>query len=231
MSRASRRRAAEAAAQAAAQARARQEADDRRYDEERKRAEEERQRRQTYDMPDKFYGLSEGLSASAKGFFDSPSNKSNPTVRAAGADMALNAMTSAAQRESDVEYSKAMTPYAIDYQRQSQDIASAANERQIRAQGEQDYRRAELESGTRKYEADQTQSGIRYAKDRDLEGTRYVADQDLAGEREGYQSAERQIGLTGKEERETQEGTTRQVVALRRDARGAIAQGGRRFYA
>jgi hypothetical protein len=77
----------------------------------------------------------------------------------------------------------------------------------------------------------------RYGADRDVDktrltadATRYGYDQQLAGTRYQSDSEERQIGLKGQQDRLTQADKTNQELALRRDARGAISQVGRRFY-
>lgn len=64
-----------------------------------------------------------------------------------------------------------------------------------------------------------------------LEGAKYTADQTLAGTKYGYDSQERQIGLTGQEERRNMQQKTTEEKKLRADARGAISSYGRRFYA
>lgn len=296
MSRASRQRAAEAAAAAAAQARARQEAEDRRADEERRRYDEERQKRQTFNAPTNFYGMSGEFNTAAQDWL--AKNKDNPTVGAAGADLAYNTLTSSAQRESDVRYAKEMSPVALDYQRGAQGIASDAEDRRIASQGRVDLDRDKLttdaqrygyeqQAGAQRYGADQEFAGVskqaeaqryvsdtqagaqrhasdqelagvgkqteaqryvsdtqagaqRYTSDQEFAGTKYVSDQKTASEREGYQSQERQIGLTGAEQRRTLAQGTEETLALRRDARGAIKEvgsrsfgrsSGRRFYA
>jgi hypothetical protein len=65
---------------------------------------------------------------------------------------------------------------------------------------------------------------------RSLEGAKYVADQTLAGAKYGYDSQERQIGLQGREDRETLGRKTIEEKKLRADARGAIRSQGARFY-
>lgn len=83
-----------------------------------------------------------------------------------------------------------------------------------------------LSSDATKYGADRqvdatrlTADASKYGYDRQLEGTKYQSD-----------SEERQIGLKGDQERRNMIETTNQQIALRRDARGAIASAGRRFY-
>ena len=65
---------------------------------------------------------------------------------------------------------------------------------------------------------------------RSLEGTKYTADRGLEGAKYGFDSQERQIGLTGAEERKnmTQKGIEERK--MRADARGAIRSQGARFY-
>lgn len=65
---------------------------------------------------------------------------------------------------------------------------------------------------------------------RALEGAKYTADQTLAGTKYGYDSQERQIGLTGQEERRNMQQKTTEEKRLRADARGAIRSQGARFY-
>ena len=65
---------------------------------------------------------------------------------------------------------------------------------------------------------------------RALEGAKYTADQTLAGTKYGYDSQERQIGLTGQEERRNMQQKTTEEKKLRADARGAIRSQGARFY-
>lgn len=83
-----------------------------------------------------------------------------------------------------------------------------------------------LSSDATKYGADRqvdatrlTADATKYSYDRQLEGTKYQSD-----------SEERQIGLKGSEERKSMIEKTNQELNLRRDARGAIASAGRRFY-
>lgn len=147
-------------------------------------------------------------------------NKDNPTVGAAGADLAYNTLTSSAQRESDVRYAREMSPVALDYQRGAQSIASDAEDRRIASQNV-----ADLKIGQQKADTE------RYGYDQQLAGTKYSADTDREKQREANQSEERQIGLTGTEQRKTLAQGTDETLKLRRDARGAIASGGRRFYA
>lgn len=213
MSRASRASAAAAAASAAAE-RSRREEADRRAEEDRRRYEEERQKRQTFNAPTNFYGMSDKFNASAQDWLGK--NKDNPTVGAAGADLAYNSLTSAAQRESDVQYAKEMTPLATEYQRGVQGIASDAEDRRIASQNQ-----ADLKIGQQKAETE------RYGYDT----TKYGYDQTRATAQDTSQSEERQIGLTGTEQRKTLAQGTDETLRLRRDARGAIASGGRRFYA
>lgn len=220
---------------------------------------------ESFNTPSAFYGVSQASSDAARDYINQ--NIQNPTVRAAGADLAFNAFRADFQRQSDARYAKEIAPLALDYQKGAQEIASTARDREIASQGREDFRQKELEAGTRRYESDQSLAGTRYGADQSLAatretaaasrygadqdlagtrevaganrytadqqlaGTRYVADQDLAGKREGYQSAERQIGMTGEEQRKTLRQSTEETLALRRDARGAIAGAGRRFYA
>ena len=125
-----------------------------------------------YNTPSSFYGASGDLNASISGWLNS--NKGNKAVGAAGADLFYNSATAALKESSDVSYAKAMAPQALDYQRQSQAIASEAEDRRIASQGKVDFERQ-----------------------------KYVSDTALAGQREGYQSQEKQIGLQGDEERKT----------------------------
>lgn len=89
---------------------------------------------------------------------------------------------------------------------------------------------AEQQAGAQRYSAEQQAGAQRYGADRSLEASRYGADRQLDATRYTADSAERQIGLTGAEERKTLIEKTNQDLALRRDARGAIASAGRRFY-
>jgi hypothetical protein len=146
-----------------------------------------------YNTPSSFYGVSPELSGSITGWLNS--NKGNKAVGAAGADLFYNSATAALKEGSDVSYAKAMAPQALDYQRQSQGIASEARDREIASQGKVDYDRTKLTTDT----------------------TRDTA-------REGYQSQERQIGLTGEEERKTQ-------LVLRDDNRRAMENRGRKLFA
>lgn len=229
MSRASRRRAAEAAAQAANQARERREEEDRqRYDEERRKADEERKARQTYAPwgDNQIYGLNKDLSDSAKSEYNAPGNRENPSVQVDSLDFRLDALKRAASREADVRYAKDMISPATEYQEKMQGIASNASDRQIRTQNEADLKRDEVSAGVRRYEADQSLAGTRetagasrYSADRGLDIAKYQSDSD-----------ERQIGLTGQERRKELEQGTKETLALRRDARGAIATSGKRFY-
>jgi electron transfer flavoprotein alpha subunit len=146
-----------------------------------------------YNTPSSFYGASPELSGSITGWLNS--NKGNKAVGAAGADLFYNSATAALKEGSDVSYAKAMAPQALDYQRQSQGIASEARDREIASQGKVDYDRTKLTTDT----------------------TRDTA-------REGYQSQERQIGLTGDEARKT-------LLAGRADARGAMRERGRTLFA
>ena len=57
-----------------------------------------------------------------------------------------------------------------------------------------------------------------------------VTREQAAAQRYGYDSQERQIGLTGSEERKTLGAKTNQELRLRADARGAIRGQGARFY-
>lgn len=91
---------------------------------------------------------------------------------------------------------------------------------------DQDLAGIREQTGAQRYGADQTLAGIR----EQTGAQRYGYDQELAGVREQTASAERQIGLKGTEERRLLNEQTMQQLALRRDARGAIAQAGRRFY-
>ena len=103
-----------------------------------------------------------------------------------------------------------------------------------------------------KYTADKNLEGNKYVSDRKLEGDKYVSDNDttwriyaadreeawrkytsdreLEGTKYGYDSQERQIGLTGLEQRKTMTHETNQTMRLRADARGAISAAGKRFY-
>lgn len=79
--------------------------------------------------------------------------------------------------------------------------------------------------------------GSMYVADQGLKGIesqtgaqRYVADRSLEGTRYGFDSQERQIGLTGSEERKTLGAKADQELRLRADARGAIRSQGARFY-
>lgn len=65
---------------------------------------------------------------------------------------------------------------------------------------------------------------------RALEGLKYGSDKQLEGAKYGYDSQERQIGLTGREERQTLQQKTTEEQKLRADARGAIRSQGARFY-
>jgi hypothetical protein len=80
------------------------------------------------------------------------------------------------------------------------------------------------------YQADRGLQGIQYNADRSLEGIKYGADKDLAGIQYGFDSQERQIGLQGREDRETLGRKTEEEKRLRADARGAIRSQGARFY-
>jgi len=73
--------------------------------------------------------------------------------------------------------------------------------------------------------------GLKYGSDKQLEGLKYGSDKQLEGTKYGYDSQERQIGLTGREERQTLQQKTTEERKLRADARGAIRSQGARFYA
>lgn len=221
---AARAQAAEWAAVAERQKREAADADNRRTEEDRQKVEQEQKARQTFNTPSSFYGMSDSFNASAKGWLDS--NKDNPTVGAAGADLAYNVLKSTAQRESDVSYAKAMTPLAIDYQRSTQGIASEAEDRRIKSQSNADIKLDKQRGDVTRYGYDKEVEGTKYSADRQVEGVKYSAD----AQKYGYDSQERQIGLTGQEQRKTLRQGTEETLALRRDARGAIASGGRRFY-
>jgi hypothetical protein len=193
-----------AAEQAAASARQRQEAEDRRAEEDRQKANNEQKARQTYNTPDSFYGMSDSFNVSAKSWLDS--NKDNPNVGAAGADLAYNALKSTAQRESDVNYAKAMTPLALDYQRGAQGIASDAEDRRIASQNVADLKTGEQTAATQRYSYDQARA----------------TNQDT------NQSEERRLRLAGDETlrlRADARGAIRDV-----GSRSFGRSGGRRFY-
>lgn len=77
----------------------------------------------------------------------------------------------------------------------------------------------------------------RYAADKSVDVERERSSGALGVQREqnlatkyGIDSQERQIGLKGAEDRKTLQEGTRQQLALRSDARGAVARAGARFY-
>jgi len=72
--------------------------------------------------------------------------------------------------------------------------------------------------------------GVKYTADQDLAGTKYTANANLAGVKYGFDSQERQIGLTGQQDRLTLQQKTEEEKKLRADARGAIRSQGARFY-
>lgn len=172
---------------------------------------------EAFNTPTAFYGVSAESSNAARDYINQ--NFQNPAVRAAGADLAFNAFKSDFQRQSDAKYAKEIAPLALDYQGKAQEIASTARDREIASQGREDLRQKEVEAGTRRYEADQAVAGTKYTADQGLAGTKYASD-----------SEERQIGLTGEEQRKTLRQGTEETLALRRDARGAAEFAGRRFY-
>lgn len=81
-----------------------------------------------------------------------------------------------------------------------------------------------------KYVSDNDAAWRIYAADRDESWRKYVADRELEGTKYGWNSQERQIGLTGMEQRKTMSHETDQTLRLRADARGAISSAGKRFY-
>lgn len=104
---------------------------------------------------------------------------------------------------------------------------------------------AKESAGAQRFGYEQQFKGTDVSSARELEGTketagasRFAADvssaRQLEGQKYGYESQEKQIGLTGREERETLKEKYAQEkesqLALRADARGAIARAGSRFY-
>lgn len=103
----------------------------------------------------------------------------------------------------------------------------------------------EAQAGATKFAATEQAGATRFSAQAGADADKYGADQQfkaadvnsgrqLEGTRYGYDSQERQIGLTGEQERkniaEKYNRETESQVALRRDARGAIAKAGSRFY-
>lgn len=98
-----------------------------------------------YNAPSEFYGMSPKFTSAAKDWLES--NKDNPAVGAAGADLAYNALTSKAQEDADFSYAKRMAPEALKFQRESQEIDSIAQDRSFRTQGDE-QRKTVAQEGT-----------------------------------------------------------------------------------
>ena len=76
-----------------------------------------------------------------------------------------------------------------------------------------------------------TQAGAqRYLADQQRAGSENVARTQADATRYGFDSQERQIGLTGEQERLTEQQRTTEQLRLRADARGAIRSAGKTFY-
>lgn len=128
-------------------------------------------------------------------------NKGNESVAGAANDLFYNSLSAQLQRDSDANYAETMMPRALEYQRGSQDIATAADLRRIASegailrdltdqQGNIQERLKQYDSGDRRYEADTNLAGTRYSSDAQVKATqigadtrRYEADTNLAGTR------------------------------------------------
>lgn len=80
------------------------------------------------------------------------------------------------------------------------------------------------------YGADKSAQASMYGADRSYDATRVAAELDLEGTKYTADSAERQIGLKGQQDRLTLQQKTNEDKELRRDARNAIRTQGGRFY-
>lgn len=157
-------------------------------------------------------------------------NQKNQGARAFTADLYGNRLTAKAQTDSTAYYADVMMPREVSRQRAMQDIATGASLKEKAAEG---AITRDLEKQRGEFDVKRTQiqfDAERYGADRDLEGTKYQADRGLDSTRTQTASAERQIGLTGEEERKTMGTATDQTLRLRADARGAIRATGSSFY-
>ena len=168
-------------------------------------------------------------------------NSRNDLVAGAANDLFYNAASADLQTRSDVNYAKQMAPLALEYQQGAQSImteasmkekaADAAVARDLTEQtGRINTGIESIRADTLKYGADRQLDGTRFSQQQETERNRYSADSNRAIGQDRNQSEERQIGLTGAEQRRTLQQGTDETLRLRADARGAIRKAGARFY-
>lgn len=175
-------------------------------------------------------------------------NRGNQAVGGAVTDLYINSASARLQTESDANYARTMMPYALEYQRASQDIATTADQRRMASEGaitrdlvdqrgriERDL--ANINSGDVRYISDRRVDETRLTADAGVRSTqigadaqRDVASTQLRGIEGTNLSQERQRRIQGEEDRRTLTQGTDETLRLRADARGAIAAKGRRFF-
>lgn len=137
-----------------------------------------------------------------------------------------------------VDYDRQKLVSDADRYRSENELAGTREQTGAQRYGyDRQYDVAKEQAGAQRYASDQELAGVReqtgaqrYGYDRQYDTAKYQSDAGLTGQREGYRSQERQIGLTGEEQRKSLKQQTEETVALRRDARGAIMERGRGMF-
>jgi hypothetical protein len=127
-------------------------------------------------------------------------NRGNQAASAAKNDLYFNAASARLQTESDVNYARTMMPYALEYQRTSQDIATVADQRRMASEGAIVRDLTDQQGRISRDLANINNEGVRYIADRRVDESRLTAD---AGVRSTQIGADAQRDVAGTQLRGT----------------------------
>lgn len=155
--------------------------------------------------------------------------------------LALGGIADAARTQvntgSSIAYNDAFLSSLGRYQQGLETLKSGNAMQLMAAEGslQKDLQRDKIASDNYGYDktfegVKETAGAARFGYEKQAEASKYTADKGLEGKKVETESEERQIGLTGEEQRKNLGAQTEQQLALRRDARGAIARAGQKFY-